>query len=81
MKNLELCITQADDSGGLHFEVESASASAIDGIDSKISYGLNLRQNTMGDAIEGSDQISTPTPNGDEERKFVAVQDVLLQKL
>ncbi|KAF3457915.1 hypothetical protein FNV43_RR02576 [Rhamnella rubrinervis] len=71
MKNLEIPITQSDSSGGLQFEVESSSAGAsapANGVDSRISYGLNIRQSTKGDAIaQGSDQA-------------VSTEDVLLQK-
>uniref|UniRef100_A0A6P4A1U1 protein MOS2 n=1 Tax=Ziziphus jujuba TaxID=326968 RepID=A0A6P4A1U1_ZIZJJ len=79
MKNLELPIAHPDhddSSAGLQFELESAASAAPDTVDSKISYGLNLRQK-----IEGSDKIENSTSNGGEERKYVAVEDVLLQKL
>ncbi|KAF5477909.1 hypothetical protein F2P56_004516 [Juglans regia] len=71
MKNLELPITsQSDGSGALSFELDSG-ISSVDAHDSKISYGLNLRQKS--DSNDDDDDRSQSAP--------VPVETMLLQKL
>lgn len=87
MKNLNLPISSSDDpSNGLHFEVESAEAAAVaDGTDSKISYGLNIRQSTKFDTGEDrkgeGDKLELEEHNGEKKRTSSRPDDVLLQKL
>lgn len=74
MKNLELPIAEPDGSGaggGLQFEVGS-STSAADGVDSWMSYGLNLRQSTKLGGGGGEAAAAEP--------EFVSTEDVLLQR-
>lgn len=73
MKNLELPIAESDGSGaggGLQFEVGS-STSAADGVDSRMSYGLNLRQSAK---VGGGEEALAA------ELEFVSTEDVLLQR-
>ncbi|KAG2680529.1 hypothetical protein I3843_11G103300 [Carya illinoinensis] len=71
MKNLELPITsQSDGSGALSFELDSGTYS-VDAHDSKISYGLNLRQKSDSNDDDNDRSRSDPVP----------VETMLLEKL
>ncbi|KAL5573343.1 hypothetical protein UlMin_022940 [Ulmus minor] len=77
MKNLELPL-QSDGSGGLQFEVEAPTSAEAEANNSKISYGLNLRQTNKEDE---QTRDSESRPVGDDQPQFRPVEDVLIQKL